>query len=403
MKILYYSSHPNLSLNSQSGYGTHFREMIKAFRTLGHEVSVLVMGGEEKEVGIAQKESGLSIKQKIKPFVPAKLWASMKDFSLIRFDSYAKQTLEARVKGFNPDVIYERSAYLQTSGVEVAREYKIPHFMEINSPHIEEAKVFQGDSWYEKKAIDAESKQVKYSDRLLPVSSALKNFLIKSYVVPIDKFTVLPNAIDPNKLEYSQFDAEAISSKYGLEDKTVIGFVGSIFPWHGIDKMIEAISQIKSLENIKALIVGDGEILPDLKQQSQDLGLLDTIIFTGKVPHKDVFAHIECMDITIMADSNSYGSPVKIFEYGGMGKAIIAPDNIPVRDVMEDGKDGILVKPNANSIRKAMETLIENPELRKNMAQNFQQKVLDNYKWIDNAKRVISEYDKLDKEIKSRE
>ena len=103
------------------------------------------------------------------------------------------------------------------------------------------------------------------------------------------------------------------------------------------------------------------------------------------------------MDITIGADSHWYGFPVKIFEYGGMGKAIIAPDNIPVRDVMVDGEDGILVQPNAESIRKAIEKLIENPDLRKEIAQNFQEKVLANHKWIDNAERVIDEYDKLDK------
>jgi glycosyltransferase involved in cell wall biosynthesis len=402
MKILYYSSHPNLSLNSQSGYGTHFREMIKAFRALGHEVSVLIMGGEQEEN--AEKEGvGLSIKQKIKPLVPAKIWTSMKDFNLIRFDSYAKQVLEEKVREFMPDLIYERSAYLQTSGVEIAKKCNIPHFMEINSPHIEETKVFQGESWYEKKAINAENEQVNGSDMLLPVSSALKDFLIKNYRVPTDKFTVVPNAIDPKKLEYSKLDADVISSKYGLKDKIVIGFVGSIFPWHGIDKMIKAISQLQSVENIKVLIVGDGEILPDLKKQAHSLGLSDLMIFTGKVPHKDVFAYIECMDITIGADSHWYGSPVKIFEYGGMGKAIIAPDNIPVRDVMEDGKDGILVKPNADSIREAMEILIGDPKLRRNMAQSFQQKVLTNHKWIDNAKRVIDEYDKLDKETKFRE
>ncbi len=401
MKILYYSPHPNLSLNSQSGYGTHFREMIKAFRALGHEVSVLIMGGEEEE-SPRQKDVKPSIKQKIKPFIPVKIWTSMKDFNLIRFDGYAKEALEERVKDFNPDLIYERSAYLQTSGVEIAKKYTIPHFMEINSPHIEEIKFFQGDSWYEKKAIEAESKQVNLSDRLLPVSSALRDYLAKSYGVSANKFTVVPNAIDPKKLEYSKSNASAISSKYGLKGKVVIGFVGSIFPWHGIDKMIKAISQLQSVENVKVLIVGDGETLPNLQKKAKDLGLSDIISFVGKVPHKDVFSYIECMDIAIMADSNWYGSPVKIFEYGGMGKAIIAPDNIPVRDVMEDRKDGILVQPNVDSISKAIESLIENSDLRTSMAQSFHQKVLASHKWIDNAKRVIDEYDKLDKETKPR-
>ena len=249
MKILYYSPHPNLSLNSQSGYGTHFREMIKAFRALGCEVSTLIMGGE-KESSELQTDAK-DYKHKIKPFIPAKLWTSLKDFKLIRFDSYAKQMLEERVKEFNPDLIYERSAYLQTSGVEIASKYSILHFMEINSPHIEETKIFQGNSWYEKKAVEAKRKQVKCSDRLLPVSSALRDFLSGNYEVSQNKFVVVPNAIDPKKLEYIKSNVDAIKSQHRLEDKVVIGFVGSIFPWHGLDKMIEAIGKLKSTRILK--------------------------------------------------------------------------------------------------------------------------------------------------------
>ena len=44
MKILYYSPHPHLHIEDQTGYGTHMREMIGAFEELGHQVKFLIAG-----------------------------------------------------------------------------------------------------------------------------------------------------------------------------------------------------------------------------------------------------------------------------------------------------------------------------------------------------------------------
>ena len=396
MKILYYSAHPQLNLSSKSGYGTHMREMIKAFRSLGHEVETLIMGGEEVQTPTTSPNqvSQSGIKTLIKGLIPSILWSSAKDFKLVKFDQQAKKILQQKVEAYQPDMIYERSAYLQTSGVEIARSYQTPHVMEINSPHLEEIKTFQGGSLYANKAFLAEKLQLESSDILLPVSSALKTKLSEVHEVPLPKFEVIPNAIDLEKLAFSTSEVDKIKEQYQLDNQLVIGFVGSIFPWHGLDKLINAFSTAK-LESAKLLIVGDGEILSDLKELAKEKGVADSVIFTGKVSHTEVFNHIECMDITVMVDSNWYGSPVKIFEYGGMNKAIIAPDNIPVRDVMEPQKDGLLIKPNATDIIQAIKKLADDPALRIQMAASFYQKVLSQHQWKHNAEKVIQRVEEI--------
>jgi glycosyltransferase involved in cell wall biosynthesis len=87
------------------------------------------------------------------------------------------------------------------------------------------------------------------------------------------------------------------------------------------------------------------------------------------------------MDIAVMASSNWYGSPVKVFEYGAMSKAIIAPDNVPMRDVMQHNSEGILVGEGADDVLNALRILVFDPELRKTLAKAFHQKVEENYTW----------------------
>ena len=80
--------------------------------------------------------------------------------------------------------------------------------------------------------------------------------------------------------------------------------------------------------------MGDGEILSDLKLLCSNLNISDSVIFTGSVAHADVFAYIDLMEIAVMAKSNWYGSPVKIFEYGAMKKAIISL-TLPLENLWE--------------------------------------------------------------------
>ena len=142
--------------------------------------------------------------------------------------------------------------------------------------------------------------------------------------------------------------------------------------------------------NTRLLIVGSGEALDDLKNLAQKLKIENQVVFAGSVPHHEVFNYIDLMDITVMAKSNWYGSPVKIFEYGAMGKAIIAPDVIPVRDVMIDAIDGILVQPEQVALTNALEKLFIDEKLRKNIADNFKQKVLANHTWEKMAEKLLS-------------
>ncbi len=388
MKILYYSPHPTISNLHRAGYATHMSEMMEAFKKLGHEVVPLIMGANMS----ASNEGGVEKKSRIKSFIKKitfpVIWESLKDLNLKHFDKYAQSVLEELIEKEKPDLIYERANYFQLSGVKAAKKFKIKHILEVNSPYVDERIVLQGKSFFLKTAKSIERKMLSMTSLIAVVSSYLEQKFIEDYGIDKDKFVVTPNAINIDRAKIDTGNVQKLKEKYNLTDTTVIGFVGSFFRWHGIDMLIKAFSKI-SCKQVKLMIIGAGEIEQELKKLAISISP-HNIIFTGAVKHKDIFDYISLFDIAVLPNSHKYGSPVKIFEYGIMKTAIIAPDFIPMRDVIKNEKDGILIAPSVNNLTEALNKLLVDVEKRKSLSNNFYEKIVKNYTWEKNAEKVLS-------------
>ena len=155
MRIIYYSPHPTHDIVSEVGYSTHQREMIHALRDLGHEVLPVIMGGTEAGDLNPKAKQNYTIplhKKILKFIIPKWIWTSLNNYKLILHDQKAGIELEKAIRSFNPDLIYERSEYLQDSGAKVASQHKIRYFLEVNAPFIEEMNEFEGYSVFHSKA-----------------------------------------------------------------------------------------------------------------------------------------------------------------------------------------------------------------------------------------------------------
>ena len=392
MKILYYSPHPTHDIVSEVGYATHQREVINALSKLGHTVLPVIMGGTEQgqlsAAGIPAPKN--SLKAIIKKFIPRFIWTSLKDFQLMQHDQLAAQKLEEAIIAFQPDLIYERSEYLQDKGVAVIKKHKIKYFLEINAPFAEEMRGFEGYSIWHRLAHKKEQNKNDNADQIFVVSTALKTFIENKYQVPASKVFVQPNCINFDNVIVDENRISEIKIKYQLEGKKVVGFVGSIFPHHGVDILIDAFSSVaKDFPNALLLIVGDGSILDALKARVLSNGIESKVCFAGKHNHKAVFNFIATMDICVMAKSNWYGSPIKIFEYGAMHKPIIAPNTGPVKDVMQNEVNGLVVEMNKEKIAEAIVNLLKNETLGKSISDNFYTDIKQHFTWEMAALNIL--------------
>jgi glycosyltransferase involved in cell wall biosynthesis len=388
MKILYFSPHPHINLAAPSGPGTHIREVIAGFESEGHTVVRFIEGGET----LGATGHAIAFKKRAwKKLIPSILWETLRDLQMMRLDKSVEARLSALVEREKPDLIYERSCYGMGAGMRTASRFGIRYVVEMNAPYPEEKAAMQGKSLLQFRGNQHEKAQVMSAFKTVVVSSAMKKYLVEKTGVKSENILVVANAVNPSHIQPDQVHQREISARYELNsDHIVFGFVGSIFPYHGVDLMIESFATLQEeYSNARMLIVGAGEVLPDLQSRVLSLGLEKKIHFTGNVAHQKVYDYLSLMDITIMARSNWYGSPVKIFEYGAMRKAIIAPNVVPVQDVMLHREHGLLIEASTEALTQSMRFMLEQTEERTRMAQSFYKKVMEEHTWEIVAKQIL--------------
>lgn len=388
MKILFYSPHPTLYLEAPTGYGSHMRGMIHGFQQDGHTVDVLVMGKAPIQNSSSPQSSGLKSFAKI--FIPKILWRTLKEFKQIRFDKYAAKELQFAIQSIQPDIVYERSAWMSNGSVGVLSNFNIKHIVEINAPFEEEVKSFEkAHSLIASLGKNKLKNLLQSAHLVLPVTSSLQTYLIQRYKLNANNCVVIPNAIEKQEIQIKESRVAEINKKYNLSEVSVFGFVGSIFPYHGVDRLIRGVAKL-NYTDISILIVGDGYLIPALKKLANELGISSRVHFTGSVPKEDIYNYISAMDILTLPNTEWYCSPVKLFEYGAFGKTILAVKEAGVSDVMSN-KEGLLFENNNSAFQDALLAAITDVDALKIKARTFQQKVFEKHTWRANAQKVIQQ------------
>lgn len=386
MKILFYSPHPTLYLEAPTGYGSHMRGMVNGFREAGHSVQILVLG-IKPEIHSANSNS-TSLKSLLKKVIPKIIWRTLKEIQQIRFDKHAAKELRLAIQKFNPDLVYERSAWMSNGSVEVLKSFNIKHVVEINAPFEEEVKEFEKSSSLISFIGKKKLRNLLHAANLVaPITSSLQKHIVTKYAINSERCLVVPNAIDKSEIQITDSRVEEIRIELDFTNKTVIGFVGSIFPYHGVDRLIRAVSNLNN-SLVSVLIVGDGYLIPDLKNLARELGISSRVHFTGSVPKEDVYNYIAAMDVVTLPNTEWYCSPVKLFEYGALGKVVLAVNEAGVSDVMTEA-DGVLFENNERDFQVALNYAVSNLNELKEKAKAFQHKITSQHIWGANANKII--------------
>jgi glycosyltransferase involved in cell wall biosynthesis len=179
----------------------------------------------------------------------------------------------------------------------------------------------------------------------------------------------------------------------------VAGFVGTFGPWHGVEKLAEAIKSMRAEEKVRFLLVGSGSLHTEVEKQLETEVRAGQVIFTGSVAHDRVPALLDACDILVaphvpLADgSEFFGSPTKVFEYMAMGKAIVASRLGQIGEVLTDRETALLVEPgNVGQLAAAIMKLVESDELRAQLGANAREVAEREYTWKHNAQRVLQAY-----------
>lgn len=377
MKILYHHR-----TASKDGQAVHIEEMIHALRELGHEVRVVGPAAADGKQGMGGQSSWVA---KLRAHLPKAVYELMElAYSLVAYRRLAKAARE-----FQPDVLYERYNLFLLAGVMLRRKTGVPLLLEVNAPLAEERGKF-GGLGLPAMAAWAEGLAWRSADAVLPVTRVLGQH-VTARGVPEHKLTVIPNGINEAHFATAPSQAEA-KAKLGWPEAMVLGFTGFVRDWHGVDRVIRWLAQSSVASDARLLIVGDGPARADLERLARELNLQDRVRFTGVVDRDQVPAYVAAFDIALQPAVVRYASPLKLFEYLALGKAIVAPSVPNLLEVLTDGDNAVMFNPDqAGGLEAALDKLCTDTALRQRVAAGAQASIASQgLTWLGNARRVTA-------------
>jgi glycosyltransferase involved in cell wall biosynthesis len=324
--------------------------MIAAFRAAGHSVVII----EPERVDALKPSRG-------KQLMPRLLYELLEfGYSGLELSRLIRAILRTR-----PDGIYERANIYMLSGLWAARLFSLPLLLEVNAPLAEEREKFGGLAlpWL---ARWTETVVWRGADRVLPVTAVLAR-QIERAGVDLSRMVVTPNGVDVKRFSVSAPSAD-VARPFANHDDTVLGFVGYIREWHGLPHIVDLMAADETLKHTRLLVVGDGPGRAALERRAAALGVAERLQVTGIVGRDELAPYIRAFDIALQPEVTPYASPLKLFEYMALGRAIVAPNAENIREVLTDDHNCLLFEPDdAQSLGAAVRRLVGDGALRQRL------------------------------------
>ena len=378
MKILYHHR-----TASKDGQAVHIEEMIDALRAQGHEVRMVAPQISEAGAGMGAK---VGWAHRLKAALPQAAYELLE----LGYNVVAYRALARAAREFEPDVLYERHNLYLVAGALLKRRFKLPMLLEVNSPLADEREKFGGLAlprlarWSERLAW-------RSADRVLPVTQVLAGIVQAQSGLGAEHFVVIPNGINEAHFAHAPPPAAAKAAQ-GLADKLVLGFTGFVRDWHGVDRVIRWMATPAAPANAVLFVVGDGPARAELQAQAEQLGLTARVRFTGIVPREQVPALVAAFDIALQPAVTPYASPLKLFEYLALGKAIVAPRVPNIMEVLRHDANALLFDADDEAgFARTLTQLAGDTALRERLAAAARATIQQmNLTWAGNAQRVVA-------------
>jgi glycosyltransferase involved in cell wall biosynthesis len=397
MKICLLAADLGVSLTNYNGAAAHIRSLVAALKALGHEILVVTAS----ETGTT--ELGVPIVTLPVPhtFEPLLEWArqriegrsSMPDWDRLRVaralghvwnNVMVEQVLERTLPDFGAHLLLEIYSPFGVAGGVVARRVGLRHVLNAHAPLAWEGSHFRRQPIREA-ADTLEDAAFAFTSLVVANSRELRDQLVAAGV-PATKIEIVPNGVDVDL-----FTPDGPTYLSGMDGKLVIGFVGSLKAWHGIEVLIDTFKLIADDPRFHLLIVGDGPMAKQLHALGEELPGRVTLV--GAVPQDAVPTYLRRMDITVAPYprlERFYFSPLKILEYMAAGRAVIASNIGQIEELVRDGVTGLLVPPgDVAAMAQAILALAADPDLRSALGHTAEVETRRAHTWKQRAAEIV--------------
>lgn len=303
------------------------------------------------------------------------------------------------IKNLNLDIIHSHQPYsLGDEALIYARKMKIPL---VFTYHIKYEDYSHYIPLVPKSIADhfIRKTYTNYSNKcnaVIAPSSAIKNLLLENGVK--SRIEIIPSGINIDEFAKSTGKREEVRAKYKISPNDVVLITACrLTPEKNVEFLVEAFKKIRSsCSNAKFIIVGDGARRKVLEDMAKNSGLENDVIFPGLVGKEEIISLYQAGDIFVFASQTETQGLVAV-EAMSAGIPAVCVKASGIEDMIVNGEDGILTENSIDDFSSNVIKVINDPNLRKNLAdhakQNSQKFTIK--LWTE---KIIKLYDSLIKE-----
>jgi glycosyltransferase involved in cell wall biosynthesis len=174
-------------------------------------------------------------------------------------------------------------------------------------------------------------------------------------------------------------------------DAPIAVYTGGLLAWKGADLLVEA---ARSLPDVFVAIAGGMDA--DVKKLRTAAGGLPNVRIDGFQSPDRVALYLAAADVGVVPNRSSpdisakYTSPLKVFESMAAGLPLVASDLPSLREILQDGVDAVLVKPDdAHALREGIAKLLSDADLRASMSARLRARAAA-HTWDARARRLLA-------------
>lgn len=277
-----------------------------------------------------------------------------------------------------------------------AQDIRLPLVLTVHGPlHLEYAMLGGKDigvlRWFR------QIEEVAYSraDAIIAVDSGLKNYITNEFHIDSDKVEVIANAVDVDEVVRLSQKACSISTNI---DAPYVLVPRRLVPKNGVSVAVQAMNLLKN-EPFKLVIAGDGPERGRITRLIKDYCLQEKVILLGEVRREDVLSLMRTSFVVAIPSVPSKGvveaTSLSALEAMALGKVVVASDIGGLREIINNGVDGLLFEPgNEKLLSEVLLLVFKDEALRSRVGINARRKVLESYSmpvWISKVLHVYED------------
>lgn len=374
------------------GYAYRSGEIIRFLRQLGWQTIHITSAKQGKTSQAIESIDGLEF-HRTQPSAQALHKLPLLDqWSVV---TTLRKRLSELVKQKRPALLHVHSPCLNgIAALSVANSFGIPIIYEVRSlwedAAVDSGATTEGSLRYRLSRF-LETYVCRKVDHIVTICEGLREELIRRGI-DRSRVTVAPNSVDLDRFARAGTRDEIEAQSLGLTKGKTFGFIGTFFPFEGLDVLLRAVTAIRARDpQVRFVLVGDGPEYSNLQALAQSLGIMDAVVFTGRIRHSDVEKYYDLIDILVYPRVSKriteLVTPLKPLEAMAKNKLVVASNVGGHREMVFTSRNGVMFAAgDSNSLADVCNDLLSRPEKWDALREGGNRYVSEHRSWKQNIK-----------------